>query len=356
MVREGGQVQWRRVATPPLHQGIRVAPWVSGVCGTDLQILRGERSDPAPILGHEGIVRVMSAASAGGHQLTPGQLAVINPTHPAQPALLLGHTVDGLLQERACIPYPYLEDGLIEPVTAQLHPSLAALIEPLAAVLYACQIMRPHVQRGPLLIYGSGTIGHLAAMLAPSHLPGIDQVVLVHRTAAYRDWSARTFPGLCDHQVIGESGATRPASAALMATPRTATLACLDEAIARLMPDGIINLLGGLPTEARSNHLPQLALAPIRGENCGGQPTEGHVTRATTRHGHPLRLTGQRGVSSRHLQQAIALLATPDHPFASLVTWVSSPSLLAQCLNDYLISGERTHEGRRFIKLAVSMT
>jgi threonine dehydrogenase-like Zn-dependent dehydrogenase len=44
--------------TPKQHE-LLVAPLYAGLCGTDIQILRGLRSEPNPIIGHKCVARVV---------------------------------------------------------------------------------------------------------------------------------------------------------------------------------------------------------------------------------------------------------------------------------------------------------
>ncbi|WP_245545990.1 alcohol dehydrogenase catalytic domain-containing protein [Nocardia higoensis] len=103
IVRDGSWSSVRRRPTPRPGRGeIVVAPEKVSLCGTDIQIVRGDRDDPSPIVGHEGAARVV-AVGAGVELLTPGLRVVINPTHPGDPSFLLGHDVDGLFQQRVLI-------------------------------------------------------------------------------------------------------------------------------------------------------------------------------------------------------------------------------------------------------------
>ncbi|MEB3979099.1 alcohol dehydrogenase catalytic domain-containing protein [Mycobacterium ulcerans] len=104
--------------TPALEPGdLLLAPLVAGICGTDWQILRGDRPDDSPVLGHEGIARVV----VGSKAFAPGDIVTVNPTHPTDPGFLLGHNVAGLWAERTRIPASVVNAGLVVSV-----PSSAA--------------------------------------------------------------------------------------------------------------------------------------------------------------------------------------------------------------------------------------
>ena len=74
---------------------LSVATLYAGLCGTDIQMLRGLRADPAPVIGHEGIARVVAAGTGVPDDLAPGTLVAVNPTHPTDPGFLVGHTDPG---------------------------------------------------------------------------------------------------------------------------------------------------------------------------------------------------------------------------------------------------------------------
>ncbi|MEK8172823.1 alcohol dehydrogenase catalytic domain-containing protein [Streptomyces sp. M19] len=142
-----------------------LAPEVAGVCGTDLQMLRGLRDDEAPVIGHEGVARVV-LAGAGAAPVSPGHPGGGQPDAPHDPSFLLGHNVDGLLQERTLVPATAVRDGLVFALPGQApEPELAALLEPLAVVRHALSALATGRPR-TLLVIGDGTVGHLAVRAA----------------------------------------------------------------------------------------------------------------------------------------------------------------------------------------------
>lgn len=357
IVRGEDEIALRPRATPSAEPGgLLVAPLVAGLCGTDLQILRGERSDPAQVLGHEGVARVLTAGAGAPAGLSTGTHVIINPTHPDDPSLLLGHLQDGLFQEAVAIPAAMVSAGLVQPLPADLPARLAPLIEPLACVLYAFELMRRKVRPGPLILYGDGIVGHLALMAAPAHLPSADSVTLVHHSREGLRWSRAHGLNAHRHLVFGD--ATREPNAgyaaALLATPRRASLACLTDAVPRMAEHGVIDLLGGLPARARLNALPDIPdLAAIRHGNCGGLPTTGRYWAAFSGRGLPLLLFGHRGVPNRLLHAAVLELAAQAERYQPLVTHLLSlPE--AACLLDQLRRAPQRHcHNQRFLKVGI---
>ncbi|MFE2723003.1 alcohol dehydrogenase catalytic domain-containing protein [Kitasatospora sp. NPDC059327] len=357
LVRESGRVRLRpRPTRAPGPGELLVATQVAGLCGTDIQMLRGLRDDPAPVIGHEGIARVVAAGADTPDALRPGTPVVVNPTHRSDPSFLLGHTVDGLLQERTLIPATAVRGGLVVPLERPPDAVLGTLIEPLAAVRYAFALLATARPR-TLVVYGDGTIGQLAVRAARRWLVGVRRVLLVHHTPAGLDWSARrTGPGV-ESLLHGEPGGLPPLgpepTAALLATPRDATVSALESALRLDSGRLTVDLFGGLPPGAAGTPLPGVDLAAVRAANCAGFPVPPAFTEVVTTTGRPVRLTGHRGVGNDHLAEAAAELSRDPASYRDLVTHVVGLSEAARIMNDLSASRARTVAGRRLIKLAV---
>ena len=80
-----------------------VAPEKVSICGTDMQILRKLRDDPALVVGHEGLAKIVEVGE-GVSGFEVGDRVTVNPTHPSDPSFLLGRNINGLLQQRVRIP------------------------------------------------------------------------------------------------------------------------------------------------------------------------------------------------------------------------------------------------------------
>jgi threonine dehydrogenase-like Zn-dependent dehydrogenase len=354
VVRSGGTISVLERPTPtPGDHEILVAPTFAGLCGTDIQMLRGLRSDPSPVIGHEGVARVVATGAAVPGALAPGTLVCVNPTHPGDPDFLLGHNVDGLLQERVLIAASAVRDGLVLPLSTQDSTELAALLEPLAVVHYALGLLAEH-QPHTLVVFGDGIVGHLAVRAARCR-----RIVHVHHTGAGLDWSREhATPGV--HRVLHDVEGVRLLSelpddervAVLLATPRDATLSCLDTALRTLRGEKTIDLLGGLPPGASTPLLPGTDLAAVRAANCAGVPDPALRFTVPTGNGS-VRLLGHRGVANEHLRTAARELAEHPGRYRDLVTHVVDLDEAAHVMRHLAGSRDRTVHGRRLIKLAV---
>ncbi|AZQ32386.1 alcohol dehydrogenase [Streptomyces cyaneochromogenes] len=329
---------------------LSIATLYAGLCGTDIQMLRGLRDDPAAVIGHEGIAQVVAAGAGAPDWCAPGTLVAVNPTHPTDPAFLLGHNVDGLLQERTLLPASALTGGMVLPLPAGTDISLAPLLEPLAVVRYALAGLRPFAPR-TLVIVGDGTIGHLAARAARRWIDEDVTVVLVHHTADSRALS-RAGSHHADLLLLApELTTTRLPGpvAALLATPRNATVAALEAVLTAAGGDLVVDVVGGLPPGARTPLLPGVDLAAVRAANCGGIPDPPSIT--TTANG--VRLFGHRGVANDHLLASAAELARDPGRYRDLITHETDLDGAARVMRSLAGSPDRVIDGRRLVKLAV---
>ncbi|MDH2427318.1 alcohol dehydrogenase catalytic domain-containing protein [Sphaerisporangium sp. TRM90804] len=327
---------------------------VAGLCGTDIQMLRGLRDDGAAVIGHEGLARVVAAGP--GAPFTPGTPVLVNPTHPADPSFLLGHNVDGLLQERVIVPATAVEGGMVLPLGAPETPedALTALLEPLAVVHYALEIHRRFAP-ATLLVVGDGTVGHLAVRAA-RHLLGPVRVVHAHHTPAGLAWSRGGTPA-ADLTLLAEDlGSLPPAGGTvcvLLATPRDATLPLLERVLGLGEDTLVVDMVGGLPPGARTPLLPGVDLAAVRAANCGGIPAVPVVAEATTPAGSRVVLYGHRGVANRHLRAAARELTAFPGRYRALLTHETDLAGAVGVLRALAGSSGRVIEGRRLVKLAV---
>lgn len=361
--RTGKGVAVRWVPTPrPGPGGIVIAPLVAGLCGTDIQMLRGERADPAAVIGHEGLARIAALGSGVPPGLRVGDKVMINPTHPNDPDFLLGHTIGGLFQEYVAIPASAVAGGLVMAMPAPLPLRLVPLVEPLASTLYAFEALNQLQPPKSFLIYGDGIVGHLAVWEARRRFGAATRVILVHGgrdglTASRTTGIAADLDLLFDElpQADGIFADGNAPAAVLLATPRRATLACLSHALSVIAPHGVIDMLGGLPADAALPDLPGLDLARLRAANCCNRPIPPLRTMIETLQGKAVTLCGHRGVSNDQMAAAAAALVRDGASCAGLVTRLVPLDAAAAVMARLQAGGGRTLDGQRFLKLAVSV-
>ena len=165
-----------RPALEPSSGEVVIRPAYCGVCGTDLELLRGE-VDPAYVrypltLGHEWSGTVESVG-ADVENLEPGDRCVaecivpcgrcafckVGATNVCEVYDELGFTREGGASDQVLVPARLVHR--LEPGTSMLD---AALVEPSSVVLRALEKADPK-SGDRVLVLGDGTIGLLAAYL-----------------------------------------------------------------------------------------------------------------------------------------------------------------------------------------------
>jgi threonine dehydrogenase-like Zn-dependent dehydrogenase len=136
-----GQIGIERVPTQDPGVGeILVAPVYVGVCGSDLDLLRGARPLGTYIMGHEGVAEVV-AVGPDVSQFSIGQRVTFLPNTPNDPADILGVSCEGLYQQRLLISSAALTRGTVVPLASGVPLVCAPLIEPFATVLYGQHLL-----------------------------------------------------------------------------------------------------------------------------------------------------------------------------------------------------------------------
>jgi threonine dehydrogenase-like Zn-dependent dehydrogenase len=282
----------------------------AGVCGTDLQICRGLRSDVAQILGHEGVAQPV--APRGGGQT----FVAFNPVDAREQDRILGHSYDGIFQ-RYFMPRPFADPETV-PVSAALVADLGPLIEPLAAVLYGWELVQATCDVSSAVVLGAGTTAALALLVG--ELRGVG-MTLVHPRASRLAFLENVLP-LRRTRFLAEPepGAGR-VDAAFVCVPRDGAMRALSSALSLVRPGGVIDLLGGFTGGDHHPDLGAIDLGAVRRANVCGTPRPGRSFSAPA---WPVRVTGHRGTSMAHLRDAHQLLVSHPRLFAAVVSHVLS--------------------------------
>lgn len=339
----------------PKFGELLISPLVAGLCGTDIQILRGERNDPSAIIGHEGIARITESGEETN--FISGARVLVNPTHINHPEFLLGHNIEGLFQEQVRIPAEIVAKSVIS-VNRMFPLDLASLVEPLASVFYALELLQLENSRGATMIYGDGIIGHLAILAIRRRFGNNAPIILVHHNKEGIEWSNKnkiqgdlnfTFSQLSmlNLQLLKDFPAV---TSVLLATPRCSTQDCLLNAIYYAAPNTRIDLLGGTPDSA---NLFGVNLAKLRAGNSGGYASPDGIAKITMKNNKPIILLGQRGVSNKHLLQAMKELVRHASLYRKIITHSSDLAQASIFMHNLFTKGERKIDGRRVVKLNI---
>ncbi len=324
-----GQILLEHVPTKRPQAGeILVAPLYVGICGSDLDLLRGTRPLGTRILGHEGVGEVV-AVGPETPQFSVGQRVTFLPNNPNNPADILGVSAEGLYQQYLVVSPAALERGMVVPLAAEIPLVCGPLLEPFATVLYGQRLLEPACAPKSMVIVGAGPIGLLNALYAQGQ--GCAQIFLVDTSHARLEWAMQrgVVPGdqafLNSPQLVEtllERTAGQGVDAAYLCTPRSATRSVLKQALRFVREAGGISLTAGTDSSEEVAELPGVDLDGIRRANVCGLGRE--VKSCVTREGKRLWLTGHSGASAHYLQEAMRLLLNDPATYARVISHVVS--------------------------------
>lgn len=338
-------------------------PLFVGICGTDLQIIRRQRPDPATILGHEGIAQIIESKDGKpGMQL--GEYIVFNPVDPTDQNQILGHNTPGLLQERYLVTEHAIENDLVVSFPKDVDPILGALVEPLGTVVYGHNIVSQAIKQSSIAIVGAGAIGIMHALYAKAQ--GYKQVLLVNASRDHLDWCVQrgiiepdnTFldsDNLAD-EILAVTH-SEGVDAVYMCTSRPNALTALSKALQYVKADGCIDLVGGIKDGDKIDTLPAIKdLNAIRRANFCGIPSGGYVEATTTDSGKRVHITGHRGTSLEHFKSVIKNLRNHGDLFSKVISHVISLEACAPLFNEIAKGQVKEFNNAPYIKAVVDLS
>jgi L-iditol 2-dehydrogenase len=233
------------------------------ICGTDLRILRGEKTSGVhrgTVLGHEVAGHVAEAGRGvdGYDRDQPVAIAPVIPcgrcwecTHGMENLCaaqhIVGYDVDGGLAEHLLVPAEAVSAGNVVKAGVELPSEQLALAEPLSCVVNGQR--RSGIRAGSnVVIMGAGPIGLFHLQLA--RLSGADNVIVSEPDAARRAHAERLGASATVDPVAGDL-----AQATLEATGGVggdAAIVCIgipelvNQAVNLTRPGGTVNLFAGL--------------------------------------------------------------------------------------------------------------
>lgn len=190
-----GRLAVKDVPVPTLHGGdLLVEMKVCGICGSDLEKIRGGYTAAPPILGHEA-VGVVREAGKGVRDIQEGDRVFPHHHVPCYgcgycmagsetmcPDYRKWHLEPGGFSEAFRVPPWNVEHGGVLPLPRSLSFEEGAFVEPLACTIRALDRFR--VPKGStILVSGAGPMGLLTIQLLPSY--GAERI-LVSEVSAYR--------------------------------------------------------------------------------------------------------------------------------------------------------------------------
>ncbi len=318
----------------------------AGICGTDLQILRGERGCEPGVLGHECVAQI-TEAGADTHGLDPGQVFTVNPNHPNDEHDKLGHNQPGVLREIALWDLHMADRGQLIRLPEQSSAEWV-LLEPLACAVRSLRVGRDEWKGRRVLVVGAGVSGLLHVLLARRWQAG--RVLLANRGASRLNAAvARGLLPAEDCLLLGDDlGASIDhvtAGAGLDSVFVSVSGSTGPSVVASLWPwlsDGAtVHLFGGFPPDAviSTPDGDQVAAQPIR--------SRGEARQVSLPDGRSCTLVGSRGAGADDFELARDTCLTMDAAqprLASLVSHVVSldatPAVLAELAAEGRVDGE----------------
>ncbi|MGW2380933.1 ROK family protein [Streptomyces sp. NPDC001658] len=278
----------------------------AGICGTDLQILSGERSCEPGVLGHECVAEVVEVGR-DVEGVKEGDLVTVNPNNPRDDDDKLGHNRPGVFGELLRFDAGLVRRGQVVPLTGAADPR-AVLIEPLASVVRAHDLIASVRPPDSLLVVGAGTAGLLHAMLARRR--GVRSVLLATRSARTRRQAVAL--GICPaSQVIALDG--RSADAVRRSTGDGGVDAMVVAVGGGVGPDvvealwpaladgGVLHMFGGFPAGRR------LTVQGGDGVDVSAGRAAARAQEVTAPTGRRATLTGNRGGRADDFRTAVTL-------------------------------------------------
>lgn len=193
------------VPTPSPGPGeVLVEVGANTICGTDLRILRGEKTSYVElpvVLGHEAAGRVAEVGE-GVDRYEVGDRVALTPGIPdrrcwacrhdlenmCENKRIVGYSVDGGLAEYMLVPAESVDAGCLFVAESDLPYEQLALAEPLGCVVNG-QRLTPVGVGDTVLVMGAGPIGLLHLQLAL--LSGAGSVIVSQRSPARRALAER---------------------------------------------------------------------------------------------------------------------------------------------------------------------
>jgi threonine dehydrogenase-like Zn-dependent dehydrogenase len=136
----------------------------SGICTTDLQILRGERGLEPIVLGHEAVCQVVEVGE-NVRGVSLGEVVLLNPNNPLDDYDKLGHNREGLFQEYIKFGQEFLDRKQVLTLGNSALSATYTMIEPLSGVIAAQDRIKDRIPRRNVLIVGAGVMGLLFALM-----------------------------------------------------------------------------------------------------------------------------------------------------------------------------------------------
>lgn len=303
----------------------------SGICTTDLQILRGERGLEPMILGHEGVCQVLEVGK-DVRGLSLGSMIVLNPNNPLDDHDKLGHTREGMFQQYVKFGKEFLERRQVLTLASSTVSATDALIEPLSCVVAAQDHIKDRIPGKNVLVIGAGIMGLLFVLMNVKM--GARNVFLANRSKDKLDWAVakgitqqeKVFAtGQCVSSQVDEVSAGQGADVVIISVSLGQGSHTAQDAISYVNAGGCVYLFAGfrpgdvLTLEGGA----EVDVTPIR---------SGWKTKQIRLAGKSLALSGHRGSRYEDLAVAANLIRGDNLSFGRVISHIISLDLLPEIM------------------------
>lgn len=302
---------------------------LSGLCGTDVRMIRGERECKTTIIGHEATATVV-ANPLGYGNFKSGDRVFINPN--AGPKTLtrghLGHDRPGLFQKYISFDAADCESHLTCKIPDSLDERQALFLEPLSCAAHTLDKLYPDCLHQRVLLFGAGSLAlahtHILAMAGVEK----ENIFVCNRNRERAEYLA-VAGGLPGKNIVCLTDAER----LLAVQPQICLLlnsnadTYIHEALETVADGGTILIFGGIANSSVV-HLDN----NLKADLLDVRLNESRVHAAYQ--GKRVILQGSRGFKDRDTLYALDLLQASHLPMPEFIGNTLSPSEFTQLLNN----------------------
>lgn len=324
----------------------------SGICTTDLQILRGERGLEPTVLGHEGVCQVLEIGR-DVKGLSVGEMIVLNPNNPLDDHDKLGHNREGLFQEYVKFGQEFLDRRQVLTLGSSAASATDTLIEPLSCVVAALDRIRDRIAGKNVLVVGAGLIGllfvHMSVKMRARN------VFLANRSKEQLDFAVargivleeKAF--VTDKSVssqVDQVSASEGADIVIVCVSLGQGVSAAQDALTYVNDDGCVYLFGGFcPGDVLAGD--EGAVADVWSIRAGWKTERIHIA------GKPVYISGHRGNRIEDLATAASLIRSDSLAFGRVVSHIISLDALPELMLG--LSRDRNIQGVPAKKVVVDM-
>ena len=303
----------------------------SGICTTDLEILRGERELEPMVLGHECVCQVVEVGK-DVTGLSLGSMVVLNPNNPVDEHDKLGHSREGVFQQYVKFGQEVLERNQVLRLGNSAVCATDALIEPLSCVVGAQDRIKDRTVGKNVLVIGAGVMGLLFVLMSVKN--GARNVFLANRSKEKLDFAVtkgiiqqeKVFViGNCVSSQVDKLSVGEGVDIVIITVSFGQGIHTAQEAITYVNSGGCVYLFSGFRagdvlTSDRG------ARADVTSIRSGWKTEQIRVA------GKPVKLSGHRGSRYKDLAMAASLIRGDSLSFGRLISHIVSLNILPEIM------------------------